>query len=46
MYVCVTLDHKTSLKSLVYLCSNSNSQNYKFLFYAKYHKDFMFHEYI
>ncbi len=36
----VTLDHKTGLKSLGYICSNSQKyigQNYRFLFYAKNH---------
>ncbi len=38
----VTLDHKTSLKSLGYICSNSQKyiewvQNYRFFFYAKNH---------
>ncbi len=38
----VTLEHKNSLKSLGYICSNSQkyivfAQNYTFLFYAKNH---------
>ncbi len=37
----VTLDHKTSLTSLGYICSNSQKytvgQNYRFFFYAKNH---------
>ncbi len=39
----VTLDHKTSLKSLGYICSNSQKyivcmgQNDRFFFYAKNH---------
>ncbi len=43
-YVYVTLDHKTSLKSLGYICRNSQKihcmgQNYTFFFYAKNHQD-------